>query len=161
MDKLGVMAEGLAAQRRSVGDDDAVQDGFLRIVQHGDLPGLANPLGYWYSAARNARRDRQRARVGRTASDTSVARGPTPPPATRSVGRDGQLDDLRRAVEGLEGRRRRLIDLELEGRRDLRELAATLGISEGAARVLRHRTYRQLKAVLPSESESEECADSA
>jgi RNA polymerase sigma factor (sigma-70 family) len=154
------MAEGLAAQRRTVGDDDAVQDGYLRVVQHGDLRGLANPMGYWYSAARNARRDRQR----RESAEGRAIRAwleIQPPGGHPERWSDDQLDDLLRAVDGLTGRRRRLIDLELEGRRDLRDLAATLGISEGAARVLRHRTYRQLRATLCTEAGRGEGADIA
>lgn len=160
MDKLGVTAEGLAAQRRTVGDDDAVQDGFLRIAQNGDLSGVANPMGYWYSASRNARRDRQR----RESAERRAIRAwleTRPPDAPLERWSESQLDDLRGAVEGLEGHRRQLIELELEGRRGLRDLAATLGISEGAARVLRHRTYRQLRAALRSEAEREGSASIA
>ena len=160
MDTLGVMAEALAVQRRTVGDDDAVQDGYLRIAQHGDLRWLANPMGYWYSASRNARRDRQR----RESAERRAIRAwlEIQPPAGHAVRwSDNQLVDLLRAVDGLKGRRRRLIDLELEGRHDLRDLAATLGISEGAARVLRHRTYRQLRATICSEAGRGQGAETA
>jgi FixJ family two-component response regulator len=59
-----------------------------------------------------------------------------------------QLAHLRRGVDQLQGRRRQLIDLELNGVREGRALADALGISEGATRVLRHRTYRQLRQLL-------------
>jgi RNA polymerase sigma factor (sigma-70 family) len=141
------MAEGLEAQRLSVGDDDAVQEGFLRVIQLRDPAQLSNPRGYWYSASRNALRDRRRRElVERRAVRAWLD--------IRALGCDPgrwseeQLGDLHLAVEKLAGQRRRLVDLELAGMRKLSDLAKALEISEGAARVLRHRTYRQLRALL-------------
>ncbi len=53
MDVCQEMAEGLAAQRLLVGDDDAVQDGFLKVLV-GGVANLDNRGGYWYAASRNA-----------------------------------------------------------------------------------------------------------
>ena len=141
------MAESLETLRRSVGDDDAVQDGFLRVVEGRDPAGLSNPGGYWYSASRNARRDRHRrdAAEGRAIRAWLAVRPPATEPERWS---DDQISRLHLAIENLEGRRRRLVDLELVGIRSAGALAEALGISEGAARVLRHRTYRQLREML-------------
>ncbi len=62
---------------------------------------------------------------------------------------------LRWAVGQLQGLRRQLIELELSEVREVRALAFALGISEGATRVLRHRTYRQLREVIRRVSRSE------
>jgi hypothetical protein len=51
-------------------------------------------------------------------------------------------------VKGLRGQRRRLVDLELGGVTRIGDLAEVLGISPGAVRVLRHRTYHQLRGAV-------------
>jgi RNA polymerase sigma factor (sigma-70 family) len=141
------IAEGLEAQRLSVGDDDAVQEGFLRVIRLGDPAGLTNPRGYWYSASRNALRDRRRRESAerRAIRAWLEVRAPDPDPVRWS---EEQLGDLHRVIEKLPGQRRGLIDLELGGMRKLSDLAEALEISHGAARVLRHRTYRQLRDLL-------------
>lgn len=149
MDDQQELAQGLKAQLRSVGDDDAVQDGFLRVVQRRGSDELANPQGYWYTAARHALRDRHRRRV---AEDRAIRswleiQSPGQEPDRWSAER---LSELRWGIDQLEGTRRQLVDLELSGLREGRALAAALGISEGAMRVLRHRTYRQLRELLAS-----------
>jgi len=150
VDEQQKMAEGLRAQRQIVGDDDAVQDGFLRIIERRDPGGLSNPRGYWYSASRNALRDRQR----RQAAERRAIRAwldIRPPASDRERWSEDQLSDLHLAIDRLMGRRRRLIDLELSGIRNVDELAESLGITQGATRVLRHRTYRQLRAFLSAD----------
>jgi RNA polymerase sigma factor (sigma-70 family) len=148
-DERQELAQGLPEQRRRVGDDDAVQDGFLRVVGRREPGALTNPQGYWNEASRSALRDRRR----RQASEARAIRrwfdtrpGYTEPERWS----EEQLDDLRRGIDELYGDRRRLIDLELEGVYRGRDLADALGISEGAVRVLRHRTHRQLRALLAS-----------
>jgi RNA polymerase sigma factor (sigma-70 family) len=148
-DERQKLAQGLPEQRRRVGDDDAVQDGFLRVVGRRERRALTNPQGYWNEASRSALRDRQR----RQASEARAIRrwletGPGHSEPERWS--EEQLDDLRRGIDELRGHRRRLIDLELEGIYRGRDLAEALGISEGAVRVLRHRTHRQLRALLAS-----------
>jgi RNA polymerase sigma factor (sigma-70 family) len=147
LDDQEELAHGLEAQLRSVGDADAVQDGFLRILQRRGSDKLANPQGYWYRASRNALHDRQRRRLAEDRAIRGWLETKTrDQPADRWSAE--QLANLRRGVDQLQGRRRRLIDLELSGVREGRELADELGISEGATRVLRHRTYRQLRELL-------------
>jgi RNA polymerase sigma factor (sigma-70 family) len=147
------MAGALQTLRRSVGDDDAVQEGFLRVNEAWDPLTLSNPKGYWYAASRNALRDRQR----RQAAERRAIQcwlGTQCQLETHSGVDEGvswseeRLADLRSASSQLRGQRRRLIDLELQGIRNVADLAAALGITAGAARVLRHRTYRQLRALL-------------
>jgi RNA polymerase sigma factor (sigma-70 family) len=147
------MAEGLEAQRLSIGDDDAVQEGFLRVIRLRDPSGLSNPGGYWYAASRNALRDRRRRElVERRAIQAWLdVRAPAPDPGRWA---EEQIGDLHRAIEKLSGQRRRLVDLELGGIRKLSDLAKALEISDGAARVLRHRTYRRLRALLLAEAQA-------
>lgn len=147
MDGQQELAFGLEAQFRSIRDDDAVQDGFLRVVQRRGSDRLTNPQGYWYMASRSALRDRHRRR---SVEDRAIrswldTQGPDQEPPRWS---EEQLSNLRRGIDQLQGHRRRLIDLELAGVVEGRALADALGISEGATRVLRHRTYRQLREIL-------------
>jgi len=147
LDDLQEMATGLRAQLRSVGDDDAVQEGFLRVQRRRHPGNLANPQAYWYRASHSALLDRQRRRV---AEERAIRQwlevGPRE--AEQERWSDDQLADLGRGIAQLRGKRRRLVDLELSGVHEGRLLAEALGISEGAVRVLRHRTYRQLRALV-------------
>ncbi len=147
MDNLQEMATGLEAQLRRVGDVDAVQEGFLRVLRRRHPGSLTNPEAYWYRASHSALLDRQR----RRATEERAIRqwlevGPREGEQERWS--DDQLADLRRGIDELRGKRRRLVDLELSGVHEGRPLAEALGISEGAVRVLRHRTYRQLRALV-------------
>ncbi len=149
MDDHQQLAQGLRAQLRSVGDEDAVQDGFLRIIQRRAPQKLVNPDGYWYRASHSALRDHKRRRA---AEDRAIRRWLEIQPGhveSRPCSEE-QIVHLRFAIDRLAGRRRRLIDLELSGVRETRSLADAIGISEGATRVLRHRTYRQLRKFLAS-----------
>lgn len=147
MDDLQKMAMGLEAQLRSVGDDDAVQEGFLRVQRRRHPGSLANPQAYWYRASHSALLDRHRRRVTEERAIRQwLEVGPRE--AEQERWSDDQLADLRRGIGELRGKRRRLIDLELSGVHEGRPLAEALGISEGAVRVLRHRTYRQLRALV-------------
>jgi RNA polymerase sigma factor (sigma-70 family) len=130
-----------------VGDDDAVQEGFLRVIERGDPARLSNPGGYWYSASRNVLRDRRRRELveRRIIRTWLEIRASTPDPDRWS---EDDRYHLRRSIESLSGRRRRLVDLELSGVRNVSDLAKALEITEGATRVLRHRTYRQLSRLV-------------
>jgi RNA polymerase sigma factor (sigma-70 family) len=149
LDELQELAYGLEAQLRSVGDADAVQDGLLRVVQRRGPDGLTNPQGYWYMASRSALRDRHRRQI---AEDRAIRSWLETQTREQEPDRwsEEQLSDLRQGIDQLQGQRRQLIDLELNGVRECRALAVSLGISEGATRVLRHRTYRQLRKLLAS-----------
>ncbi len=147
MDDLQEMATGLKAQLTRVGDEDAVQEGFLRVLRRSDPVPLTNPQGYWYRASHNALVDRRRRGV---IEERAIRQwlDVCPREAEQERWSDDQLADLRCGIGQLRGKRQRLIELELSGVHEGRPLAAALGISEGAVRVLRHRTYRQLRAVV-------------
>ena len=149
MDEQRELAHGLKAQLRSVKDEDAVQDGFLRVIQRRGSEKLANPQGYWYRASQSALRDRDRRQSAEERAIRSwlEIQGRVQEPDRWSA---EQLSGLRRGIDQLEGKRRLLVELELSGLREGRALADALGISEGATRVLRHRTYRQLRELLAS-----------
>lgn len=147
MDELQEWAEGLKAQLRVVGDDDAVQEGFVRMIGRRRPHDLRNPQGYWYRASVSAIRDRQRRRM----SEERAIRlwlEVRPRSGEDEDWSEEQISSLRRGIAELHGKRRRLIELELSGVRHSRGLADALGLSEGATRVLRHRTYRQLRALV-------------
>ena len=137
----------LAAQLRTVGDEDAVQEGFIRVVQRQARTNLMNPHGYWYRASRNALRDqyRRRAIEDRAIRSWLEIHSQDNGPERWS---EEDVSDLHEGIEQLRGHRRRLIDLELSGERQTAAIAKMLGISEGAVRVLRHRTYRQLRGFI-------------
>ena len=147
MDDLHEMATGLKDLLRIVGDDDAVQEGFLRVQRRRHPGNLTNPQAYWYRASHSAFLDRQRRRV---TEERAIRQwldiGPRE--AEQERWSDDQLADLGRGIAQLRGKRRRLVDLELSGVHEGRLLADALGISEGAVRVLRHRTYRQLRGLV-------------
>jgi DNA-directed RNA polymerase specialized sigma24 family protein len=148
------LAQGLPAQLRTVGDEDAVQDGFIRVVRRQGWASLKNPHGYWYATSRNALRDRHRRRAAEERAIRSWLEM-QPRDGEPENCPEGQLVTLRWAVGQLQGLRRQLIELELSEVREVRALAFALGISEGATRVLRHRTYRQLREVIRRVSRSE------
>ncbi len=138
------LPQRLSAQLRVVGDEDAVQEGFIRDVKRQAWNSLRNPHGYWYQASRNALRDQHRRRA---IEDRAIRSWLEIHSQDNEPGRwsEQDLSDLRKGIEQLRGHRRQLIDLELSGVRPVAAIAGELGISEGAVRVLRHRTYRQLR----------------
>jgi RNA polymerase sigma factor (sigma-70 family) len=143
MEALEEAARLLPRQRQSINDDDAVQEGFLRMARRG-TQGISNPGAYWHSAARRAQIESYRkARSERSAIARwlQVQRAQEPEHELP----EEMLTLLKDSVEGLRGRRRQLVDLELGGLARIGDLAECLGISPGAVRVLRHRTYRQLR----------------
>jgi RNA polymerase sigma factor (sigma-70 family) len=147
LDELEAWAEGLESQLRVVGDADAVQDGFVRAMRCRGPAKVLNPQGYWYRASLSALRDRHR----RQATEERAIRQwleIKPREGDRDRWSEEQLSALRGAIEELDGRRRQLIELELSGVRRSRDVAKVLELSEGATRVLRHRTYRQLRAAV-------------
>src|SRR5580698_7079589 len=110
------MAGALQSLRRSVGDDDAVQEGFLRVIEARDPATLRNPKGYWYAASRSALRDRQRRQAAERRAIQSWLETQrwleTKSDVDESGGRfDERLGDIRCAASKLCGQRRRLIEM--------------------------------------------------
>jgi RNA polymerase sigma factor (sigma-70 family) len=146
MEALEEAARLLPRQRHSINDDDAVQEGFLRMARRG-TQGLSNPGGYWHTASRRVQIERHRkARSEHSAIVRwlEVQRAQEPEEELP----EELLELLMASVEGLHGRRRRLVELELGGLTRIGDLAECLGISPGAVKVLRHRTYRQLRKLV-------------
>jgi RNA polymerase sigma factor (sigma-70 family) len=149
MEELDEVARLLPRQRQLIDDDDAVQEGFLKMAKRGTRD-LENPGGYWYTAARRAQIERRRkteAEQRTVASWLEIQQAP-PPMAYLD---DSVVRHLAELVEGLKGKRRALAELELSGTTRVSDLAEHLGISAGAVKVLRHRTYRQLRQALTAE----------
>ena len=97
MDDLQEMATGLEAQLRSVGDADAVQEGFIRVQRRRHPESLANPQAYWYRASHSALLDNRRRRVTEERANRQwVEVGPRQ--AEKQRWSDAQLADLRRAL---------------------------------------------------------------
>ena len=149
MEALEEIARLLPRQQQRIDDDDAIQDGFLKMARRG-TQGLENPGGYWYTAARRAQIERNRkAQVEqRTVSRwLELQRIENP----RVEPDDSLVRRLSEAVDSqLKGKRRALAQLELAGITRVSDLSELLGISPGAVKVLRHRTYRQLRQDLRS-----------
>jgi len=147
VDASDVESQDLYDQLRAVGDEDAVQDGFLRIFQRSNCVAPKNLKAYWYSASKNALTDRSR-RL--SAERRAVGRLSEVIPMTDEATRwsEQQVRDLISIANDLSGRSRLLIALELQGTRNISELSDSLAMSEGATRTLRYRTYRQLRAAL-------------
>jgi DNA-directed RNA polymerase specialized sigma24 family protein len=59
MEALEEAARLLPRQRDSINNDDAVQEGFLRMARRG-MQRLANPGGYWYTTSRRVQIERHR-----------------------------------------------------------------------------------------------------
>lgn len=147
MEALEEIARLLPTQRRRIDDDDAVQEGFLRMAGRG-IQGLENPGGYWYTAARRAQIERLRKAQ---AEQRTVSRWLELQSAEQPVeeAEESLLQRLSELVEEkLRGRRRELARLELAGITRVSDLSRILGISPGAVKVLRHRAYRQLRQAL-------------
>lgn len=146
MQSIETVAAGLHEQRRAVRDEDAVQEAFLRLVLVVPAARVTNPGGYWYRTARRVQIDQRRhaaaaRRTERRWAESEALLKPEPLDLDR-------IERLRRAVSYLPTGRRRLAELELAGVTDLGELAEKLRLSRGATKVLRHRTYRQLRRLV-------------
>ncbi len=149
MEELDEVARLLPRQRQLIDDDDAIQEGFLKMAKRG-TEGLENPGGYWYTAARRARIERLRKAEAehRTVARWLETQQAEQPPAHPD---DSVIRCLGELVAGLKGKRRALAELELAGTTRVSDLAEHLGISHGAVKVLRHRTYSQLRQALTGE----------
>lgn len=134
---------------RCCGDEDALQEAYLRLQRCG-LSGLDDPVSYWRRAARNAAVDAhrfdQRQQKVLAGWDLELAR--LDQDFDDELVGDERIASLRCAIERLPVRRRALIEAELSGVHDTAELAARLHTTPGAVRVLRHRTYADLRRIL-------------
>jgi len=132
---------------RMLGDqgeaEDAAQDAFLRAFTRIDLYREGEPFGAWlHGIVRNRSLDalRSRARAG--------AAYPIEPAGVRDAEaealRDLEAQTVRRALARLAARDRTLLVLRYWEDRPLEEIARSVGLTDGAARVALHRARRAL-----------------
>ncbi|MFN3199122.1 MAG: RNA polymerase sigma factor [Bradymonadia bacterium] len=144
----------LRCQIRWVGDrtlaEDLTQQTFLRVHKARDRYRPGAPVGPWVlTIARRLSIDALRKRGSR--KDVLTREGELPEMQTAPEEEETPtelIEALKQAINELpEGQRAVVAMHKLEGR-PLAEVAATLGIKEGAARVRAHRGYNRLRARL-------------
>ena len=140
-----VVRRGLTAAGRGTADsEDVVQEALLAMHLKRDTWDEAQPLEPWVRAiARYKLTDHLRRRGFHDHVDIDDYAGSLA--ATDEVDAAATVDS-RRLLAGLPERQRRIVEeISLEGRRAA-EVAARLGMSEGAVRVALHRALKSLAA---------------
>lgn len=140
-----VVRRGLVAAGRSTADaEDVVQETLLAMHLKRDTWDATQPVEPWVRAiARHKLVDHLRRRGFHDHLDIDALAGSLPaagaPDAAAAI-------DSQRLLAGLPERQRRIVEeISLEGRRAA-EVAARLGMSEGAVRVALHRALKALAA---------------
>jgi RNA polymerase sigma-70 factor (ECF subfamily) len=140
-----------SALRRMAGPalaDDLLQQTFLKVHLNRHRYTVGAPVGPWVlTIARNLATDALRKR-GRSKEQLTFA-GELPEPGV-SDGADQRatIEAVRHAVAGLPEGQRKVIELHKLGEQTFDEVAQTLGIRAGAARVRAHRAYATLRTLL-------------
>ncbi|MCB9525910.1 MAG: sigma-70 family RNA polymerase sigma factor [Myxococcales bacterium] len=130
--------------------DDLCQKTFLRVhrARHRYRPGA--PVGAWVlTIARNLAIDELRKRG--TQRDRTTPEGELPDVAAEPPEPEPDAEVIaavRDAIAQLPESQRRVIELHKLDERPFAEIAAELGINEGAARVRAHRAYDKLRKLL-------------
>jgi RNA polymerase sigma-70 factor, ECF subfamily len=127
--------------------EDAAQDALLRAFTRLDLYREGEPFGAWlHGIVRNRCIDllRSRARAGAAYPIESAA----PRDAEADAIRNLEAQGVRRALSRLPARDRALLVLRYWEDRPMEEVARSLGMSDGAARVALHRARRALAGQL-------------
>ena len=127
--------------------EDAAQDAFLRAFTRLDLYREGEPFGAWlHGIVRNRCLDilRSRARSGAAYPLNPSAQ----PDAEAEAIRNLEAQGVRRALSRLPSRDRALLVLRYWEDRPLEEIAGSLGMTDGAARVALHRARRALAGQL-------------
>lgn len=140
--------------RRWVGpqrSEDLLQRTFLKVHRARDRYRRGAPVGPWVlSIARHVaiddmrRRGRAREDLTREGALPEPAPGGGPPLAERFE----VIEAVRAAVDGLPDSQRTVVAMHKLEERPFREVARSLGIKEGAARIRAHRAYGRLRAAL-------------
>jgi len=137
---LRMLGEPAAAQ-------DAAQDALLRAFTRIDLYRQGEPFGAWlHGIVRNRCIDLLRIR-SRGAAAYPVQPSAVPDAESNAI-RNLEAQGVRRALSRLSPRDRALLLLRYWEDRPLDEVAGTLGLSQGAARVALHRARRALAGQL-------------
>jgi RNA polymerase sigma-70 factor, ECF subfamily len=127
--------------------EDAAQDAFLRAFTRLDLYREGEPFGAWlHGIVRNRCLDILRSRARAAAVYPLVA--PPKPDAEADAIRNLEAQGVRRALSRLPARERALLVLRYWEDRPMEEVAQTLGMTDGAARVALHRARRSLAGQL-------------
>jgi RNA polymerase sigma-70 factor (ECF subfamily) len=127
--------------------EDAAQDAFLRAFTRLDLYREGEPFGAWlHGIVRNRCLDILRSRSRASAVYPLVA--PQQPDAERDAIRNLEAQGVRRALSRLPTRDRALLVLRYWEDRPMEEVAQSLGMTDGAARVALHRARRSLAGQL-------------
>jgi RNA polymerase sigma-70 factor (ECF subfamily) len=123
--------------------EDAAQDAFLRAFTRLDLYREGEPFGAWlHGIVRNRCLDILRSRARSTAAYPMLA--PPQADAEADAIRNLEAQGVRRALSRLPARDRALLVLRYWEDRPTEEIASTLGMTDGAARVALHRARRAL-----------------
>lgn len=143
----------LANLRRWTGPqraEDLLQKTFLKVHRARHRYRRGAPVGPWIlSIARNVAIDDMRRR-GRAREDLT-REGALPEPTNveaPNAERFEVIEAVRAAVDGLPDGQRNVVALHKLEERPFREVADTLGIKEGAARIRAHRAYGRLRSAL-------------
>jgi RNA polymerase sigma-70 factor, ECF subfamily len=127
--------------------EDAAQDAFLRAFSRLDLYHEGEPFGAWlHGIVRNRCLDILRSRARASAVYPLVA--PSQPDAESDAIRNLEAQGVRRALSRLPSRDRALLVLRYWEDRPMEDVARSLGMTDGAARVALHRARRALAGQL-------------
>lgn len=126
--------------------EDVVQEALMTLhrVRHTYDP--ARPLApFWYAIVHSRLVDAIRQQRRESSVVASTAEGWLDPVAPPRQERELQARDLRRAMEGLPTRQRRVIELLKLEDLSVRDVAAALGMTESNVKVTAHRGYALLR----------------
>jgi len=127
--------------------EDAAQDAFLRAFTRLDLYREGEPFGAWlHGIVRNRCLDILRSRARASAAYPRVAA--SQPDAESDAIRNIEAQGVRRALSRLPARDRALLVLRYWEDRPMDEVAQSLDMTDGAARVALHRARRALASQL-------------
>ncbi len=134
--------------------EDLCQRTFMRVHRARDRYRRGAPVGPWVlTIARNLSIDELRkrgTRRDRLTRDGDLPDVGAPPPEPES---DAEVvAAVRDAIASLPEGQRRVIELHKLDERSFAEVAAQLGIKEGAARVRAHRAYDRLRRLFGADS---------
>jgi RNA polymerase sigma-70 factor, ECF subfamily len=140
--------------RRRVGwaewTEDVVQEGLLTVHRARQTYDPTRPFAPWFYAILNSRlidalRDHRRVRTRELIDEEAVGRQTAAVPDERG---DGLRETLARAVARLPRVQREIVLLLKYEDLSVREVAARLGMSEGAVKVTAHRGYKLLRKTM-------------
>lgn len=141
--------------RRWAGDDlaeDLAQQTFMKLHQNRERYQIGAPVSPWVlTIARNLATDALRRRGRQRVRLTAEGELPEPGVMSTETPRDEQqatIDAVRAAVGALPDGQREVVQLHKLEERSFDEVAGSLGIRTGAARVRAHRAYARLRELL-------------